>query len=298
MAYVSTTPMTGANPNVVVVPVQSGVYSNYANKTSIVLGLTQIGVGIAIIITLVVFYASILGDGYFYVAGGSTPYYIGGAFYMLPGIFGIAAGVSKTKCPIVAFMVLSIFASIFGVLSFIGWVARVKWIEDWKSAYGTTTLINKVAAVIYTLVVVFAIESIASIWSYIICCRAVCCGASDSSTVVVSQAYPQTQIPMGGPNAYPSHYNSGYGAGPNAGYGAGPSAGYGAGPNAGYGAGPNAGYGAGPSAGYGAGPNAGYGAGSNAGYGNAAPEEDSYQKKRKSHHSSRSRHDHYDAKRY
>jgi len=72
----------GANPNVVVVPTAPGVYTNYASKTSIVLGVMQIVLAISFIVLLVVLFTVLLSDGgmSLYVMGGDKLYYVGDGF--------------------------------------------------------------------------------------------------------------------------------------------------------------------------------------------------------------------------
>lgn len=209
MAYVG-----GANPNVVVVPTAPpGVYMNYAKKSSIVLGVLQIILAIVLIVPLIVLYAIFLKNvNSFNIAGGGNLYYFGGAFYILTGIFGIAAGVSRTKCPIVTFMVFSIFAAIFGVIGFIVWALLSAAFGTVRASNAGNEYLDKVGAVVYTMTVLYLIESIVAIWSGVICCRVMCCGAGQqqSGTVIQTNQYPQNQVAMTSPNTYPGqHYNSG-----------------------------------------------------------------------------------------
>ena len=72
----------GANPNVVVVPATApGVYTNYASKTSIILGVFQILFAIAFVVLIVVLFTVLIDGGLtISVMGGGNFYYVGDAF--------------------------------------------------------------------------------------------------------------------------------------------------------------------------------------------------------------------------
>ena len=80
------------------------VYESYPAKASNIFGGIQLGIGILLIILNIV---ALCIDAYLAEVGHGIWC---GIFFILTGAFGIAAGKTRTMCPIITFMVLSIVA--------------------------------------------------------------------------------------------------------------------------------------------------------------------------------------------
>lgn len=169
--------MATVAPNVVVAPAPDppGFYPNYASRSSFALGGVQIGAGVIALLLFMI----VLAEGEESQLWG---YLSGGIQFIAAGALGIAAGQVKNACQIIAFMVLSILAAVCAVLQTIGHAAVPPDHED--------------RAVVYILGIVFLIESIASIWSAVICCRTVCCGRQRNQRVTAGFQTQTGQVIM------------------------------------------------------------------------------------------------------
>lgn len=139
-----------------------------------------------------------------------------GSLFLLAGGLGICAAQKKiNRCLIVAFMVLSILASVFaGILIIISSVNTVVvpnhmgyYCGNYDSVGETTDLTemfrvrcNKYGRGIMVLCSLLAIvalaELIVSVWSSIVCCSAVCCGRSYNPVVVYTYQPQQLAVPQ------------------------------------------------------------------------------------------------------
>ncbi|KAK2158724.1 hypothetical protein NP493_1773g00028 [Ridgeia piscesae] len=115
-------------------------------------------------------------------------YPVFGAFMIVAGILGIFAGKLKKTGPIVAFMVMSIIVSVFAVYAFIScFLFGLGFIVVLSGDTSGRVLI----AVMFLFVVAYLVEVIVSIWSAVICCRAVCCGRRETPGAIL--AYHQVK---------------------------------------------------------------------------------------------------------
>ncbi|KAI0218385.1 hypothetical protein LSAT2_029898 [Lamellibrachia satsuma] len=176
-----------SNPNMVVTPAPDppGFYSYYASKSSFALGGIQIGVGVLTSLISVIVLATFGSRG---AMAGIVAHLIFGIITIAAGSLGIAAGKFKTIGPIVGFMVMSIIASIFAVYAFFAFAIAAAVITV---AVAGLQYAGVVTAVVYIFVIVYLLESIASIWSAAICCNVACCGRRQTTGVIVGYP-PQT----------------------------------------------------------------------------------------------------------
>ncbi|KAI0233304.1 hypothetical protein LSAT2_016432 [Lamellibrachia satsuma] len=180
------------NPNVVVVPAPDppAIHANYASTSSHVLGGIQIAVGTVLIIANIVVISTY---GAYWGTGSLFNHFGAGGTFLIAGGLGIGAGLSKTSCFITAFMVLSIISSVVAVSNAFVYVIVASAADFVEQLDTSNDYWHIVVAVIYTLVALFFIESVASIWASAICCNAVCCGRRSSGGAIIHNSYVPLQ---------------------------------------------------------------------------------------------------------
>ncbi|KAK2192603.1 hypothetical protein NP493_26g06005 [Ridgeia piscesae] len=177
--------------------VRSPIWKNYAKKTSMLLGVAQIVIGVLCIgfhiaVIVDVTPTAKIGQGIW-----------GGLFFIATGAFGVVAGKQRTTRSIVSFMILSIlsatvFATLVLSLSFVGFFRD-------QIPYGGDIKSYAVAAH-FMMMILSLVEFVVAIASSAICCAAVCCGSSPQSGIDKRQI-EMGHVAVAAPRPYgqPSH---------------------------------------------------------------------------------------------
>lgn len=161
---------------------------NYKTRQSLVVSIGQIIVGILCIAfnaTLIPFGAHPhhnQGAQMGFVSHGIW----GGIFFIIAGGLGIGAAKTKSKCLIIAFMVLCIISAMSAavVLSL--------------GVLGAVMSYNSLPLAMNILLAIFAIvEGILAIWGSVLCCTATCCCAPTTGTFMLP-GQPVQFLPMNG----------------------------------------------------------------------------------------------------
>ncbi|KAI0207153.1 hypothetical protein LSAT2_008172 [Lamellibrachia satsuma] len=172
----------GAVPmqNVVIMPQyvtsqpEPQVWTNYASKSSLILGATQIAIGLLCIL----FNAVAIGAHSTTAVVGHGIW--GGLFFILTGAFGVMAGKLRTTCSIVTFMVLSILGAVIFV-TFVMVLAAIGVAIDHDQGQKSAKAMDAV------LLGLSLLEAVVAIWSSALGCSTVCCGRRSQSGIVMQQ---------------------------------------------------------------------------------------------------------------
>ncbi|KAI0237236.1 hypothetical protein LSAT2_012277 [Lamellibrachia satsuma] len=159
--------------NVVIAPnyVATPIWTNYASKTSFILGLIQITVGILCIVfnmTAITVLPSV-GPGLW-----------GSLFVILTGAFGVMAARQKMSCTVISFMVLSVLASSVYVLPLL-----VLSTIDLSTNGNYHRDRNTTVALLILLLILSLFEIVIAIWLAVLGCKTVCCGRRSQSGIVM-----------------------------------------------------------------------------------------------------------------
>lgn len=163
----------------------SNIVDSYKGNQSFRLGIAQLIIGVLCII----FNAVLLVLGYFTIAILGHGIWCG-LLFMVSGGMGVAAGKKKTKCKIIAFMVLCIIsASATAVLFIFGVLGAIL---DGSYCYRYYDC-SPVLAMNCLLALLAITEAIVSIWAAVLCCKATCCGARPAYQAVMVNNPGQNQ---------------------------------------------------------------------------------------------------------
>lgn len=167
--------------NVVIVPSNeanrptSTVVTNYAKKTSRVLGVLHIIIGLLCIVFNVIRIAEqspgeMIGHGIWC-----------GLFFILTGAYGLIAGFYKTKGTIIIFMVLSIVAASAFALCLLVIAIVCFNIRDWQVKEEWVITLGLL------MIVLALMEAILGAWSAALGCSSLCCGRRSQYGIVMQQ---------------------------------------------------------------------------------------------------------------
>jgi uncharacterized membrane protein HdeD (DUF308 family) len=172
------------------------LYENYRSKHSVILGSIQVVIGILCI----VFNTTAI------VANNNQPQMIGpgiwcGILFIISGAFGIVAGRTKTKCKVIASMVLSIVASgLCGILLIISLMGLVhanfmsiceSLESDHYRYYCFTRNAKNIALAMNSLLMILAaFEICTAIWISTLACKVSCCNNTPQQVMIAAQYIP------------------------------------------------------------------------------------------------------------
>jgi len=190
------------------------VYGNYNSKQSMGLGVTQVVVGVICIVinAIGIAFGSLLAV----VSIGIW----GGIMFIISGSFGISAAKWRTKCKVIAFMVLCIISAAITVPLFICAVMGAAldgyyencyslYYNYYRRSYNCQEISHVAVAMNAVLASLAIVQAIAAIWGSAICCKAACCCKYNNSQVVAPIQFatiqgqqviiiPQSQLNLGG----------------------------------------------------------------------------------------------------
>lgn len=194
-------PAVGApTPVVYAYPAQTPavVYSDYRSCQSKFTGIIQLIAGIC----LIAFNATAIG---LYASWTVISYGIwGGCMFVITGVFGIIAAKRKTKCTVIAYMILCIIATVFAATVFaLGVVGCVVASSDCRTysyysyyyyySYNDCGNPSAVMAMNILITILAAVVFIVALWGSIICCRSGCKGSASQPVpmmIIGNTAYP------------------------------------------------------------------------------------------------------------
>jgi hypothetical protein len=174
--------VTYAPPMVVVAAPSAPVrYVTYNSRVSVVCGIALIVAGVI----------SNVAQAVIFAAARSGSFGVGtwlGIMCIIAGSFGIAAGRAKTKCTIVAFMVLSILTAIGCIMQLLVSSAIITAVGIYENELQSdrsysTDIERRLVAVCALLLVSGVIGGITSIVGSAFGCKVVCCGSNVNQQV-------------------------------------------------------------------------------------------------------------------
>ncbi|KAI0235102.1 hypothetical protein LSAT2_014491 [Lamellibrachia satsuma] len=184
--------MTNPNMIVVDVPIPREVLANYASRSSYVLGGIQMGMGVVLLIVNIFIIATF---GAYFSTGRSVSEFGGCVLFLITGVCGIATGSTKTSCSITGFMVMSIISSVFATIGFVLSIVAAVQFDNINENRQLVRHREAIVAVVIACIIVYFVESVASIWSAVICGKNVCCGQR-SNGAIVHQILTTTREPI------------------------------------------------------------------------------------------------------
>jgi len=173
------------------------IYANYLSKQSTGLGITQVVMGVLCIVF------NAVGIAYWSTISIGCIGIWGGVLFIISGAFGISAAKVRSKCKIIAFMVLSIISAGITVPLLICAVIGAV-IDNYETCYSyyyehnrimySCSNIAKVAVAMNCLLACLAIiEAIAAIWGSVICCKVACCCSNSGNQIMAPIQYATIQ---------------------------------------------------------------------------------------------------------
>jgi hypothetical protein len=175
------------------------VYERYSSKASMGLGITQVIAGVLCIVF------NAVGIAFGALISFASIGIWGGIMFIISGSFGISAAKWRTKCKVIAFMVLSIISATITVPLFICCVIGAAldsynyycysyYYNYYQTSYNCRDIRNVAIAMNSLLACLAIIEAVAAIWGSAICCKAACCcNSSGNQQVVVPIQYATVQ---------------------------------------------------------------------------------------------------------
>ncbi|XP_057301294.1 membrane-spanning 4-domains subfamily A member 4D-like [Hydractinia symbiolongicarpus] len=173
---------------------------------------------IELVLALIVIICSFVMAGKAEMSTSLTPYWAGIPF-IIPGILGLVAGLTKNKCAMIAFMVLNILCFILQGLATILvaivvaiWAAYASAVDDCRkigddcycNVNGELKIIHgmsncddlkSISTLLYVIVIFLVIGAIVTLAASILGCVATCCTSSPPTTVIVQQPGMVMQVP-------------------------------------------------------------------------------------------------------
>lgn len=200
-------PIKGASTfgpaSVVYVPMAAALssYDRYPKKMSAALGTLQILFGVLCIIFSSVSLAFFDGLR----PQGNEVIYLGiwsGTLFIITGVIGIAAGMKKRKCQIVANMVMCIISASFTFYLVLNGVSGAFQTNSQRLLYCNSHLMTEDVEMCWSVSVVVAMESclaiagvmeaVLFIWGSVLCCKSgACCCSGSYRQMALSPEYVQ-----------------------------------------------------------------------------------------------------------
>lgn len=175
-----------------------------------------------IVLALIVIICSFVLSSKASLSGALTPYWAG-IPYLIPGILGVATGITKNKCAMIANMILNIICFVLQgvgtilvaiVMAFwaafasavqkhldqnctdTGNVCRCKVNGRWETISGIKEcgIVESIISLMYALVAMLIIAAIVALAGSIIGCVAVCCTNTTQPATVIVQQQPVAYV--------------------------------------------------------------------------------------------------------